>query len=494
MLAAAEADPLDELQRARVDLLRAEAAFSRSRGNDAPPLLLAAAKTLEPLDPTLARHTYLDAWGAALFAGELAVSGSLQDVSRAARAAPKPEGAARPSDLLLEGFALLFTDGREAATPAVRSAAAAFAGEDAAAEELLRWGWLATAAAVTVWDFDTCETVAERGVRLGRETGALAVLAVAVNVLAQVSALAGDFARAAALIAEADAATEATGTQIAPYGGLVLGAFQGREAAFTALIDDAIAEARDGGQGTAVQYGHWARAMILNGLGRYGEALAPARAAADDTPELFVSAWALAELIEAAARSGEIALAQAALDRLSEHVGPSGGDWAAGVEARARALLSEGEAAELLYEVAIERLERTRLRPELARAHLLYGEWLRRENRRMDARAQLRTAEEMLSSIGMEGFAERAHGELLATGEKARKRSVEARDELTAQERQIALLAREGLSNPDIGSRLFLSPRTIEWHLRKVFMKLEISSRRELAGALPESPSEAVPA
>jgi DNA-binding NarL/FixJ family response regulator len=202
----------------------------------------------------------------------------------------------------------------------------------------------------------------------------------------------------------------------------------------------------------------------------------------------------LIEVVEAAVRSQTPERAADALGRLTEMTRVSGTDWALGVEAGARALLSGGHAAEDLYREAIERLGRSRVRPVLARAHLLYGEWLRREHRRVDARAQLRAAHDQFMSMGMDAFAERARTELLATGEKARKRTVETRDELTTQERQIAQLARDGLSNPEIGTRLFLSPRTVEWHLRKVFTKLEIRSRHELSGALPSSESELAPA
>jgi DNA-binding CsgD family transcriptional regulator len=494
LLATAEVGPVDELQRARLDLLRAEAAYSESRGSEAPALLLRAAKTLDPLDPRLASETYLDAWSAALFAGRLASTGSLHHVSREALARPRPAGPQRPSDLLLQGFSLAFTDGRSTAAPVLERAARGFAGKSATVEEVLRWGWLATAAAVMVWDYETCVTVATRGVRLARESGALTVLAVSANVLAQAMALGGESGSAASLIAEANGVTEATGTLVAPYGALVLGGLQGREAEASAVIDATIHDATAGGQGTAVQYAHWARSILLNGLGRYQEALAAAQEASDDTPELFVSVWARSELIEAAARSEDTARARSALDRLAEATCAAETDWGLGLAARARALLSEGETAERLYQDAIERLGRTRLRPDLARAHLLYGEWLRRENRRVDARAQLRAADCQFTSIGMEAFAERARKELLATGERIRKRTVETRDDLTAQERQIAQLARDGLSNPEIGARLFLSPRTVEWHLGKVFTKLGVRSRRELANALPSSDSQLVPA
>jgi ATP/maltotriose-dependent transcriptional regulator MalT len=494
LLAAADAGPLDELQRARLDLLRAEAAYSESRGSDAPALLLRAAKTLEPLDPQLARETFLDAWSSGLFAGSFASTAGMSEVSREARAAPAPAEPAHPSDLLLDGFAMAFTDGRASAAPVLEQAATAFAGSDVSAEELLRWGWLAPAAAVMVWDYETCLAVATRGVQLAREAGALAVLAVSVNVMTQAVVLGGDFGRARVLVADADSVTDATGTRVAPYGALVLAGLQGRADEASELIDTTIEECTAGGQGTAVQYARWARSVLLNGLGRYPEAVAAAKDASDDTPELFVSVWAAIELLEAATRSGNADLARSASRRIAAATAVAKTDWALGIGARSRALLSVGEAAERLYREAIERLGHTRLRPELARAHLLYGEWLRRENRRVDARTQLRAAYEQLTSIGMEAFAERARRELQATGEKVRRRTVETRDELTAQERQIAQLARDGLSNPEIGARLFLSPRTVEWHLRKVFAKLGIHSRRELADALPSSDSELVPA
>ncbi|MFI5038880.1 MAG: LuxR C-terminal-related transcriptional regulator, partial [Solirubrobacterales bacterium] len=276
-----------------------------------------------------------------------------------------------------------------------------------------------------------------------------------------------------------------TGAQVAPYGALVLAGLQGREPDASTLIDATITEATAGGQGTAVQYARWARSVVLNGLGRYPEAMAAAADAADDTPELFVSAWALSELVEAATRSKEAQVARGGVERLAAITAIAGTDWARGIEARSRALVSDGPTAQRHYLEAVERLGRTRLRPELGRAHLLYGEWLRRENRRVESRAELRLAHELFTAIGMEAFTERARIELLATGEKVRRRDVETRDELTAQERQIAQLARDGLSNPEIGARMFLSPRTVEWHLRKVFTKLDIGSRRELAKALP---------
>jgi DNA-binding CsgD family transcriptional regulator len=244
-------------------------------------------------------------------------------------------------------------------------------------------------------------------------------------------------------------------------------------------------DARAAGQGLGIQFCQLVSGILYNGLGRYEKAQPEARQASEHAPELYISAWALPELIEAASRTGQTQLAADALDRLAEATSVAETDWGLGIHARSRALLSDGEDAEAAYREAIERLGRTPLRPELARTHLLYGEWLRREGRRADARAQLRTAHDMFDTIGMEAFAERARRELAATGETARQRTVEARDTLTPQEAQIALLAREGLSNPEIGARLFISPRTVQYHLGKVFTKLDITSRGQLRQALP---------
>ena len=491
LLANAEAGPLDELGRARIDLLRAEIVFAQSRGPDAPLLLLQAARTLEPLDVRLCRNTYLDAWGAALFAGHLAsAGGGLLDVSRGAATAPAPTDRTLARDLLLDGLALLFTAGVRAAAPMLRRAVAAFASNEASVDEVLRWGWLAARAAIWLWDYDSGLEIPRRAVQLARDSGALEVLAVADNVCGQAAAWGGDFELAGLMAAEVEAVKEATGSRIGPYAGISLAGIRGRAAEASELIDRVITGAAAGGQGTAVQYAHWANSILMNGLGRYEEALAAAVEATEETPEIFIATWALSELIEAATRTENAGLARRALARLAAQTEASDADWALGIHARSRALLSEGEAAARSYREAIDRLGRTRLRPDFARAHLLYGEWLRREGQRKAAREQLRKAHELFVTIGMEAFAERARGELAATGEKVRKRTVETRDDLTPQERHIARLARDGLSNPDIGARLFLSPRTVEWHLRKVFAKLEIHSRHELANALPISESE----
>jgi DNA-binding NarL/FixJ family response regulator len=482
LLVTAEVGLLDDLGRARIDQIRAEAAFAQQRGRDAAGLLLRAAQTLEPLNVRLARDTYLDAWSAALFAGRLARTAGLREVSHAAMATATPDGAPQSSDVLLDGLATLFVKGRQKAMPLLERAAIAFGGTEVSTDEALRWGWLGTVAAATVWNFEACFATANRQVEAARSAGALAVLVVAVNVLEQVATFAGDFTAATALKAEADAVREATGTHVAPYGALVLTAFRGHEDEAFPLIDETIADATAEGQGTAVRYAQWTRSIVLNALGRHDEALVLARLASEDTPELWLSSWALCEQIEAATRTGHADEAAGALARLQESTRYSAQPWAQAVEARARALVRTDDGADSTYIEAIELLTGTRLRPDLARTRLLYGEWLRRRGRRIEARSELRAAYETFSSIGMDAFAERAHRELHATGETARKRTAVAAtgQALTSQERQIALLVRDGLSNSEVATRLFLSPRTVEWHLRKVFDKLSITSRRQL--------------
>jgi DNA-binding CsgD family transcriptional regulator len=487
LLATALAGPLDELQRARAGLLRAEIAFGSNRGSDAPPLLLAAAKRLERLDVGMARETYLEALAAASFVGRLAGAGTLLEVAQAARRAPAPSQPARAADLLLDGLALLFTEGYAAGAPVVRQALSAFRSEDISPEEGLRWFWLACRAAVDVWDDDTWEVLSTRHVRLAREAGALSVLPIALISRTAVHLFAGELAAAAALTDEAEAVTDATGTHLAPYGAIGLAAWRGSEAAASELIEANIKGVMDRGEGQGLALIDWTNAVLYNGLGRHDAALAAAQRAAEHPGELPF-AWGLVELIEAATRSGKAERAEDALERLTQTTRASGSDWALGIEARSRALLSEGEAAERLYREAIDRLARTRVRVELARAHLLYGEWLRRERRRLDAREQLRTAHNLLSAMGVEAFASRAARELEATGEIAHKRAVETSGQLTAQEAQIARLARGGLSNAEIGVRLFISPRTVQYHLGKVFTKLDISSRTQLDRVLSDDP------
>ena len=475
--------PLDELQSARLDLLRGQLVFASGLGSEAPPMLLKAATRLEPLNLALARETYLSAWMAALFAGRLAGSGDLLEVSRAARALP-PADPPDAASLVLDGLTLLVTDGLAAAAPTLRQAVGAFSGTGTSADEAIRWGWFAQAAASALWDDDDWRAMLFRQVQLARDVGALDQLPIMLAALGTAVVWCGDFAGAASLIAEADAVCEATGTRAAPFTAILLASWRGREAEAAPLIEVTIAEATAGGQGIAVTYARWAAAVLGNGLGRYPQALTAARQASEDMPGLYMSMWALPELIEAAVRSGNTQLAADALIRLAGITQAGQAGFGLGIEARSRALLSEGETAERLYREAIDRLGRTALRPELARAHLLYGEWLRQENRRADAREQLRIAHDMFTAIGAEAFAERARSELAAAGETVRRHTVETRASLTAQEASIARLAVAGRTNPEIGAQLFLSARTVEWHLRKVFGKLGISSRRDLRRAL----------
>jgi DNA-binding CsgD family transcriptional regulator len=487
LLAMAEAGPLDELQGARADWLRGQIAFASGPGSDAPLMLLKAAKRLEPLSPGLARETYLDAWQAALFAGHLA-GGDLDEVSRAARALPPPERPPQVADLLLDGLALLVTDGPGVAAPALRRALGAFADPDVAVADRLRWSWWAPVASLPLWDSEGYDLIVPP-LQFARDVGALDQLPMLLNVLAVATALRGDLAAAASLVAEADAARDASGARLVAYAAMVLAALRGSEAQAAPLIEATLEQAAAVGQGAAVTWAHWVAAVLYNGLGRYQEALVAARQATGHKL-VHLSMWALPELVVAAARTGNAELARDALDQLSEWTQAGRTDWGLGVEARSRALLSEGDAADRLYLEAIDRLGRTGMRPDLARAHLLYGEWLRRQRRRGEARVQLRTAHGLLDAMGMEGFAARARLELRATGETARKRSVATMLQLTAQETQIAWLARDGLSNPEIGARLFLSPRTVQYHLGKVFTKLDITSRGDLRRILPAHAAE----
>jgi len=484
LLAAAESGPLDERQRARAGLLRGQVAFASGLGRQAPPLLLSAARQLERTDPGLARETYLSAWLAAVMAGRLAGDGNLAEVSRAARALPPTAAGAGPADLVLDGLAQLVTDGPVAAATALRQARDACLATELTLDDGLRWGPMAQAVASALWDDGAWRTLLVRQVGLAREAGALDQLPLMLSSLGTAVAWTGDFAAAAALNDEAAAISEATGSRAAPFTGLLLACWRGRDAEAVPLIEAMIAGATAGGQGIAVAYAHWVAAILYNGLRRYGDALAAAREASEDPMGLYTAMWALPELIEAAVRRGEHERAGAALARLDGHAQAGGTDFGLGIAARSRALVAGPADAEPHYLEAISRLGRTGLRPEQARAQLLYGEWLRRQNRRSGAREQLRAAHGQLSAMGAEGFAERARRELAATGEAVRKHAAAAPAVLTAQEAAIARLADTGLTNPEIGAQLYLSARTVEWHLRKVFSKLGIGSRRELRQAL----------
>ena len=507
LLAAAEAGPLDEFARARAGLLRGQAVFASGHTRDAAAALLEAARRLEPLDLDLARETYLAAWGAAILtvggpgdgdgrgngdgdgdsngdsAGDSAGDGDvLLEICRSVLTLPASPDGPRPLDLTLEGLALLITDGPVAAASTLQRAAKMLT--SIPVEDVLRWGWVATRTSSAVWDYEGFHAISARQVQVVRDVGALAQLPLFLSPAGVARAWMGDFAGAGAVAAESASVAARTGNRFPTHVELLLWAMQGREADACAAIASAIEESAASGQGAAATFAYWTAAVLHNGLAHYKEAASAARQAAANPFDPWCALWALPELVEAAARLGDDELARDALDRLAVLTQPSGNDPALGIEARCRALLTDGADADDLYREAIDRLGLTRLRPELARTHLLYGEWLRREGRRVEAREQLRTAHDMLASIGMGAFAERARRELVATGEKVRKRGVETRDQLTPQEEQIARLAGDGRTNPEIAAQLFLSARTVEWHLGKVFGKLGVSSRRELTAAL----------
>jgi DNA-binding CsgD family transcriptional regulator len=486
LLSIAEAGAITDLQQARIDLIAADLAFVTNRGSDAPSLLLKAASRLESIDVDLSRATYLQAFSAAILAGHLALGGGVYEVARAAAAAPPSRHAMRAPDLLLEGLAAHFDRGYEAGLPILRRALDIF-GNDMSVDEQLRSHWIAGVVAPHLWDHDRWDLLSDRHIQLARGVGALSELPLALSLRAVMVLFAGDLTGATLLIGEHHVAVDVTGSHLNNPAELVLAALRGRQAEAAGLIDAAIREASLRGEGIGIVLAEWTNAVLNNGLGRYEQAMQAAQRATAQSVELVVRGWAAAELVEAAVRSGCNDVAADALRRLAERTTPSGTDWGRGVEARSRALLSDGDTAERLYLESIERLGRTRMRVDLARAHLVYGEWLRRERRRTDARAQLRIAHDMLESMGMEAFAERARRELQATGETARKRTIANGDEqLTAQEGQIARMARDGLSNPEIGVRMFISARTVQYHLRKVFTKLGIESRSQLDRVLPD--------
>jgi DNA-binding CsgD family transcriptional regulator len=478
LLRMAEAEPLGELQRAQVDLLRGQIAYTVNRGTDAPPLLLSAARRLDALDESLARDTYRDALAAAWYAGRLADGTGPLEVARAV-----PEPGARPTDALLHGAAQLVTDGPNVAARPLRRALEAFRATKMPAEERLRWMFIACRSAHDLWDAALWETLSTEYLELAREAGASSVLPQALALFGGMRTIAGDLDAAASVVAEEEAMYEATGVDRPSYPGVFVAAWQGREAEVRSRVDANAAQAEQVGEGQWLTLVHWASSVLYNGLARYEDALREAERAIASPVEYSIASWALPELIEAAVRCGRRAAAEAAFARLARITTASGAAWGLGVEALGRAQLSEGEAAEAHYRRAIEWLAHERTAAFAARARLLYGEWLRREGRRVDAREQLATALDQLTAIGAAAFADRAAHELQATGATARRRSVEHRDELTPQELQIARLAGDGLSNPEIGERLFISPRTVEWHLRKVFSKLDIGSRKELLRA-----------
>jgi DNA-binding CsgD family transcriptional regulator len=497
LLVAVEASAPDPLRTAEVEHLRGLITFVQRGASDGARQLLSAARRLEPLHASLPREMYLEALGAAIWADDLDSPGVLRAAAEAARAVPPAPDPPRAVDLLLDGFALRLTEGHAVAAPTLTRALELGLALDVADDEVDRWRWLATGrasaiAALELWDAESSHTLAARQVRFARDTGAPVYLQYALNALATTHLLAGELGTAARLLEEDRLIAEVTGNPPARYAAMMLKAWRGREPAASELIEVTSREATALGMGRLVNAASYASSVLDNGLGRH-DAARDAAWRAFERDELGVGPLIVPELAEAAARTGDQALVGAALQWLSERTRAAPTEWALGIEARVRALLSEGDAAEKLYRESIDRLGRTRVRVQLARAHLLFGEWLRRQRRRLDARAQLRIAHGLLEAMGIEAFAERASRELQATGETAHKRTVAARDALTAQEAVIARLACAGLSNPEIGARLSISARTVQYHLGKVFAKLAISSRGQLGQVLASDPATARP-
>jgi DNA-binding CsgD family transcriptional regulator len=482
LVSTAEAGVLSERELARAVLLRGQISFLATRSSDAVALLLTAAERLRTVDPELARDTYLEALTAAIFAGPVAGPGAgARDVAQAARAAPAARRSRGP-DLLLDGLVALLSASYAAAVPILRQAVRAIEDETSQTEQL-RWMWGATVSTLHLWDDEGWERLADRHLQLVRETGALGELPVALSHRCQLHVFAGELRLAASLHDAVEEATELTGSPLAPYHAAGLVAMRSSEADARRFIDTARAEMTERGEGAGLAFMDWAESVLYNGLGRYPEALAAARRVVNHT-ELVPLGWTMPELIEAAVRAGERELAAETDRRLTERSRASGTDWGLGIAARSHALLVDDERADDLYAEAIERLGRTRVAIDLARAHLLHGEWLRRQRRRLDARKELRVAHEMFTDFGMAAFAERARVELQATGEHARKRTVETLDQLTPQETQVARLAAQGDTNREIAAQLFISPSTVEYHLRKAFRKLDVKSRTQLANRL----------
>jgi DNA-binding CsgD family transcriptional regulator len=487
LLAMAAMCPLEELDRARVNRLRAHIAFARTRGGDTPLLLSAAAKRLEPLDPELARETHLEALWAAVHSGRFVKAQGVVEAAEAAMA-PARGRSSRAIDLLLDGLITRQAHGYAAALPSVTRALDAFQ-QEGFRRENIAWCWLACQLAMDLWNDRACANIASGLSVVARERAALTVLPFALNYSAAHQLFAGRFDVAEQLIDEAADITTATrNVSIADFS-VLLAAWRGDRDKTYQLRAAVIADATARGEGCAVEVAEWAAATLHIGKGEYADAMIAAQRAYDPDG-LGFNIWVLPELIEAASRNGDLATARAAFEQLAERSSLSSTEWARGIEARSLALLSDGPEAEDLYRTAIEQLGRSRVVVHHARAQLIYGEWLRREHRRVDAREQLKAAYAAFDAMGARAFAERAQRELLATGETVRKRTDDTRDQLTSQEAQIARLARDGLTNPEIGEQLFLSHRTVEWHLRKVFTKLAISSRRGLTEALGSSDSE----
>lgn len=486
LLAMVEQSAIDVAQQAYVDLLRAQMAYVTGRGRDSPALLLRAAQGLEGVDGDQSRDTYLEAMSAAVEAGRFSSGCGVRDIAYSVRQSPV-QSSGRSTDLILDGFALLYTEGHAAALPTLRAGVRAARG-DRSTQERLHLLWMAHVAAIVNWDDDSWFALSTSHLDLARTSGALSEMPLALSARAVILLFTGDLTAVTTLVDEFEAVAAATGDAFTPYPALTLAAFRGDRAEVDRLVRRAAADVARRGDGGGLTGYERAQAVVHNGIGDYRAAMEVAKRNADSSADFGGTAWVLAELVEAAARCGEPVIARQAQQRLREYTSVAASDWGCGMEARTRAMVTDGESAGAAFEEAIERLGRTRMRAELARAHLLYGEWLRRRRRRVEARTQLRLAHTMLDEMGMQAFAERARRELQATGETAHKREMSpGAGQLTPQEAQIARLASEGLSNIDIGARLFISARTVQYHLRKVFAKLDITSRTQLHLVLPPS-------
>jgi DNA-binding CsgD family transcriptional regulator len=509
LLVVVEAGLLPALQAAQVERLRGQIAVDQNRGIDAARLLLSAARQLEPLDASLARETHLEALAAAMVAADLDLPGGVREAAWAARLTSPGPVPPRAVDVVLDAFALRLTEGHAAATPALIRALEQLVSLDVSAgagvTEGRRWLWLtggraSRVIAMELWDFESSHVLAARQVQVARDMGALVQLQFGLNFLGILHLLSGELSMAERLVEEDHLLAEATGNPPVTYAAMMVAAWQGREREASRLIDVIARAAADHGTAQMASRAAVACAVLNNGLGRYGtarEAIWPAF----ERDHLGFGHLVVPELAEAAARTGDVAAARAVLHWVSECTRVAPTEWVLGIEARIRALLSDGTAADGCYQESIERLGRTRIRTQLARSHLLYGEWLRRERRRTEARDQLRTAHQMLDAMGMTAFADRARRELRATGETARSRAAlagparagQAGDTLTPQEAQVARMARDGLSNAEIAARLFISPRTARYHLSSVFTKLGITSRGQLYRVLPSDPGSGQP-
>jgi DNA-binding NarL/FixJ family response regulator len=485
----AERGPLEDLERAQLDALFGQIAFARSRGSEVSPLMLKAASRLERVDLQLARDAYLEAFIAAIFAGHLAGEANLRAVAKAARALAPTDGPPRASDLLLQGLALLVADGYKAGVNALKNALSQFRGDDLSPDERLRWSWVAGGTAGFIWDHDTWDELTARQERLARDLGALSVLPVTLSTRVGACLFAGDVANARFLVDQVRTVTDASGSRRYPNAALFVAAFRGDESEARQLIETITKDSQARGEGLALTVALWAKAVLCNGSGQYEEAFRAATGAVRHPDDLWYRGWSAVEVIEAASRTNRAAQVRPAFELLAESTDASGTEWALAVQARCRALLSDDAEAEPFYLEALERLMPTRMQLDLARTRLVYGEWLRRQQRQRDARDQLRHAHGMFVEFEMSGFADRAEAELLATGQTIRKRTVETLLDLTSQETRISELAARGATNQDIAEQLFVSRATVEYHLTKVYRKLGVRSRTQLANMLHEGRS-----